>query len=67
MTSMWVLRWVLVALSAALALVLIVHGNVIIGVLIAAMAFTRAVLFVRLHTRREELRRRVAQRRASRP
>ena len=45
---------------------LIVHGNVIIGVLIAAMAFTRAVLFVRLHTRREELRRRFAQRRACR-
>ena len=66
MTSMWVLRWVLVALSAALAIALIVHGNVIVGALIGAMAFTRAVLLVRLHGRREELRRRFAQRRSSR-
>jgi hypothetical protein len=63
---MWLTRWILVALSAALAVVLFARGNVVIGALIGAMAVTRAVFLVRFHHRREELRRRLAQRRAGR-
>jgi hypothetical protein len=63
MTSMWVIRWVLVALSAALAIALIARGNVLIGVLVGALALTRMVFFVRLHRRRDQFRRRMAERR----
>jgi hypothetical protein len=65
MSSMWFVRWILIGLSAALAIVLIMRGNVVIGVLIGAMAVARAVLFVRMHHRRAEFRRRIAQRRGS--
>jgi len=58
---MWITRWILVALTAALAVVLIVRGNVVIGVLLGAMAVTRAVMFVTMRRRREEFRRRIAQ------
>ena len=57
---MWITRWILVALTAALAVVLIVRGNVVIGVLLGAMAVTRAVMFVTMRRRREEFRRRIA-------
>ena len=67
MSSMWLLRGILIALSIALAVVLIVHGNVVIGVLIGALALTRTVLFVRMRHRREEFRRRIAQRRGNAP
>jgi energy-converting hydrogenase Eha subunit G len=63
MTSMWVMRWVIVALSAALAVVLIARGNVLIGVLVGALAVTRMVFFVRLQRRRDQFRRRMAGRR----
>jgi uncharacterized membrane protein len=63
MTSMRVIRWILVALSLALAVVLIVHGNVVVGGLIGAMAVTRAVLFVRMQHRRERFRQQIARRR----
>jgi Flp pilus assembly protein TadB len=43
---MLMLRWVLVALSALLAVVLVAAGAVVIGVLIGAMALVRAVLFL---------------------
>ena len=45
MTSVWVIRWILVALTAALAVALIVRGNIVIGVLLGALALTRASLF----------------------
>jgi len=64
---MWVIRWILVALSAVLATVLILHGNVVIGVVIGAMVIARTVLFVRLQHRREQFRARIGQRRDSRP
>ncbi len=67
MQSTQVLRWILVALSVALAAFLIVRGNVVIGVLVGAMAVTRAVLFVKMRHRREQFRERIAQRRAGRP
>jgi hypothetical protein len=63
MGSMKVLRWVLIALSGALAAFLIVRGNVVIGVLVGAMAVTRAVLFVRMQHRRDMFRERIAARR----
>jgi hypothetical protein len=63
MTSMWGIRWVLVALSAALAIALIARGNVLIGLLVGALALTRMVYFVRLHNRRDQFRRRMAERR----
>lgn len=63
MGSTWVIRWILVALTAALALALILRGNVLIGGLLGAVAVTRAVLFTRLRRQREEFRRRFAERR----
>ena len=66
MTSLHVVRWILVALTATLAVVLIVHGNVVIGVLLGAMAVTRAVMFVKMGQRREQFRRRIEERRAGR-
>jgi hypothetical protein len=66
MTSDWVIRWILVALTAAIALALVLRGNVVIGALLGAVALTRAVLFTRVRRRREELRRRVAERRNAR-
>jgi Flp pilus assembly protein TadB len=46
-TAVWQLRWLLVGVSAVLAVVLIANGNVLIGSLIAAMAVIRTILFVR--------------------
>jgi hypothetical protein len=66
MTSVRVVRWVLVALTAALAVVLLVSGHVVIGVLLGAMAVTRAVFFAKMQHRREMLRARIARRRGSR-
>jgi len=63
MTSTWVLRGILVALTAAIAIALIVNGNVPIGGLLAAVAVTRAVLFARVHRQRDAFRRRLAERR----
>ena len=63
MASMWVIRGILVALTAAIALALIVRGNVLIGGLLAAVAVTRVVLFAQVHRRRAEFRRRLAARR----
>jgi hypothetical protein len=62
MSSIWMLRWVMIALSAVLAVALVVHGNVVIGVLIGALAVTRAVMFVQLRRRRGELARRFPKR-----
>ena len=63
MKSVLIVRLILVALTAALAVVLFLHGNVVIGVLIGAMALLRIFVYMRMRGRREEIRRRVAQRR----
>ncbi len=63
MQSMRVLRWILVGLSGLLAVFLIARGNVLIGLIVGAMAVTRAVLFVRMHHRREQLHERIIARR----
>jgi len=66
-TSLWVLRWVIVALGAALSVALIIRGNVVIGGLIGALVVTRAILFVKVRRRREEWRGRFGQRSQRRP
>jgi hypothetical protein len=63
MQSMRVIRWVLVGLSMALAVVLVRRGNVVVGMLIGALAVTRAFMFVHVQRRRERLRREIARRR----
>jgi hypothetical protein len=45
------LRWLLVALGAVLALALIIRGNVVIGAIIGTMAVVRAVLLTQLRRR----------------
>jgi hypothetical protein len=57
------LRWLLVALSGALAALLIVRGNVVIGILVGAMAVTRTLMFVRMQHRRAQLHERIIARR----
>ena len=66
MNSMLMTRWLLVALSAAIAVVLLVHGNVVLGVLLGAIVVTRAAMLSRMQRRRERFRRRIAARRARR-
>ena len=58
MGSIRVIRWIIVALSAALSVALIAHGNVIVGVLIGALALSRVALLVRMGSRRRQFRRR---------
>ena len=45
----------MIALSGALAIALVINGNVVIGLLIGALAVTRAAMFVQLRRRRAEL------------
>jgi hypothetical protein len=59
MRSVWVIRCVMLTLSAVLAIVLIERGNVLIGGVIVALVVSRAVLFVAMTRRRRELRQRV--------
>jgi len=56
MTSVWLIRWVIVALGAALGVVLIGRHHVVIGVLILAMAIARASLLVTIRKRRADFR-----------
>jgi hypothetical protein len=44
--SVWRMRWLLVALSALLAVVLIASGVVLIGTIIGVMAVVRAVMIL---------------------
>ncbi len=44
---MWRMRWVLVGLSALLAVVLVASGAVLIGAIIGVMAVVRTVMIVR--------------------
>jgi hypothetical protein len=66
MNSMWIVRWVLVALTAVLATILVLRGNVLVGVVLAAIAISRAILFTRLYHRRTLFRERIAARRGLR-
>ncbi len=53
--SLWVWRGVILALTAALSVALIVRGNLLIGGLIGALAVARAILFVKVRRRRQQL------------
>ncbi len=64
---MSVFRWILIALSGVLAAFLIARGNVVIGVIVGAMALTRAVMFVKMQRRREQIRQRIEARRGRFP
>jgi hypothetical protein len=64
--SLWVWRWAILALGAALSVVLIVRGNLFIGGLVGTIVVARSILFVKLRRRRQELRRRLEQRREER-
>jgi hypothetical protein len=66
MPSMFVIRWIMVALTGVLAVLLIMRGNVVIGVVLGALALTRIALLVRLQQRRERFRQRRQQRFAGR-
>jgi MFS superfamily sulfate permease-like transporter len=57
-TSIWVTRWILVTLSIVLAVVLVVRGDVVIGVIVGAIAVSRMVLLVQLRHRRARFRQR---------
>jgi hypothetical protein len=48
------MRWVLVALSAVLAIALLASGNVVIGAIIAAMVAVRTVMLATFVRRRRE-------------
>jgi hypothetical protein len=54
MESFWRWRWALAALGLVLAVVLIAAGNVVVGVLIGAMAIVRIVMFSKLQRRRAQ-------------
>jgi hypothetical protein len=66
MSSMLMTRWLLVAVSAVIAVVLITRGDVLIGGLIAVLAAGRAVMLVQMQRRRERFRQRIEARRAAR-
>ena len=66
MPSIFVIRWIMVALTAVLAVLLIARGNIVIGVVLGALALTRVALLVRLQQRRERFRQRGQQRVAGR-
>jgi hypothetical protein len=54
MNAFWVLRWVLVALGLLLAVVLISAGSILLGVVIGALALTRAAIIVNWQQRRRQ-------------
>ena len=56
MTSVWWVRWVLVALGAALGVILIARDNVLIGGLILVMALARAAILMAIRKRRASAR-----------
>jgi hypothetical protein len=64
--SLWVWRSAILGLGAALAIALVVRGNWLIGGLIGTMVVARSILFVKVRRRRQELRRRLEQRRERR-
>ena len=57
-TSMFVMRLIMVALTAVLAAVLIARGNIVIGGLLAALVVLRIGLLARMYQRRERFRQR---------
>jgi hypothetical protein len=54
MNAFWVLRWVLVALGLLLAIVLISSGAILIGLVIGALAVTRAAIILNWQARRRQ-------------
>jgi hypothetical protein len=63
---MLVTRWLLIAVSAVLAVVLLARGDVVIGGLLAVLVLGRAAMLTQVQRRRDGFRRRVEARRAGR-
>jgi hypothetical protein len=58
MGSVFVLRWILVALAFVLGIVLLASGSTLIGGLVLAMAVVRAAVIVAWTQRRAQMRQR---------
>ena len=54
MQSVRRIRWVLIALTAVLAVALLANGNYLIGGLLAAIVIARVVMVTKLEQRRRE-------------
>ena len=67
MRSMWIVRTIILVLSLTLAVVLIARRNVLIGLLVGALALGRAFMFVTMMKRRRAFRDRVRHRLGDRP
>ena len=63
MNGIFILRFVIFGLALALAAVIIVRGNVLVGGLIGALALARIAMFFMWMRRRKEFRARMQQRR----
>ena len=66
MYSIRIIRWLMVTVSAALALFLIARGNVVVGVILAILTALRVALLVRVQQRRALMRERFRARRQAR-
>ncbi|GEM_PF-6701631 len=49
------LRWLMVALTGLIAVVLLANGNTVLGVLFAALTIVRALLLLSIKRRRAQL------------
>jgi hypothetical protein len=56
MAAVFALRWIISALSLAISIALIARGDVVIGVLLGALAVARMTMFVRIQQRRGRFR-----------
>ena len=56
MSSIWWLRWVVVAIGVTLGVILIARHNVLVGALILVMAVSRAAILVAIRRRRSAFR-----------
>ena len=58
MRNLWTMRWVLMGLSAVLAIALIASGAVLLGLLLAGIVGVRLVMMMTLMRRRRDFRQR---------
>jgi hypothetical protein len=56
MSSVWWLRWVVVAIAALIGVVLVGSGHLLIGVLVMALAASRVALLFAIRRRRAAFR-----------
>jgi hypothetical protein len=56
MQNLWTIRWVLMGLSAVIAVVLIASGAVVLGLLLAGIAIVRLLMMLMFWRRRRDVR-----------